>query len=46
MESLGLPIESNKGQRDGRERREEQLLPNLGGEGVVAESTLPRLCEG
>lgn len=46
MESLGLPTESNKGQKDGRERRVEQLLLNLGGEGVVAESMLPRLCEG
>lgn len=46
MESLGLLIESNEGQRDRRELRVEQLLLNLGGEGVVAESTLPRLCEG
>lgn len=46
MENLGLLIESNKGQRDCRERRVEQLLLNLGEEGVVAESMLPRLCEG
>lgn len=45
MESRELLIGSSKGQRDCREWREEQLLLNLGGEGVVAESMLPGLGE-